>query len=69
MPIYEYKCANCNEVFDEFQSMGASNDNVKCPKCGALKPERLFSAFASSGLSSGGSVSSASSCSSTGPFT
>jgi putative FmdB family regulatory protein len=69
MPIYEYKCTNCNEVFDEFQPVGASNENVKCPNCGTLKPDRLLSAFSSSGSSVGGSVSSAGSCSSSGPFT
>ncbi len=35
MPIYEYKCKNCDDVFEEFQSMGASSESVKCPKCGS----------------------------------
>jgi len=49
MPIYEYRCPNCGHVFDQFQPMSADNSDVKCPKCGTPRPERLFSAFAMSG--------------------
>lgn len=70
MPIYEYKCNQCDHVFEEFQSMGAGNDSVKCPNCGTPKPERLFSAFASSGGSAvGGSVATSGGCSPSSPFT
>ncbi len=32
MPTYEYKCLNCNHIFEVFQSMSA--EPVKeCPKC------------------------------------
>jgi putative FmdB family regulatory protein len=57
MPIYEYSCKNCGEVFEEFQSIGASNEKVNCPKCGTPRPERILSAFSSSGVSSMGAVS------------
>ncbi len=69
MPIYEYKCKNCDDVFEEFQSMGASSESLKCPKCGTTAPDRLFSAFASSVSNTGNAVSSGSSCSSGSPFT
>lgn len=66
MPIYEYKCHKCSNLFDVFQSICATNENLNCPSCGESKPERIFSTFgtrsASSSASSGG-------CSSTGPFT
>jgi putative FmdB family regulatory protein len=68
MPIYEYKCSNCNEVFEEFQTIGGSNENLICPKCNTPRPERIFSAFASTGNSMG-SLSSGGGCSSNGPFT
>lgn len=55
MPIYEYRCINCGHIFDKFQSMGADNSNVECPECATPRPERLFSAFASGGNTSGGS--------------
>ncbi|MBD3288189.1 zinc ribbon domain-containing protein [candidate division KSB1 bacterium] len=51
MPIYEYKCQNCGEKFEEFQSVGSGNEDVACPNCGTPRPERLFSAFSSSGTS------------------
>ena len=67
MPIYEYQCKNCNEKFEEFQSLGAGNEGVICPKCGSSKPEKLFSAFSSSGVSN--IVPSGSSCGPAGsPF-
>jgi len=49
MPIYEYKCKHCGHVFDEFQKVGDTGENLKCPSCGAAKPEKMFSAFASCG--------------------
>lgn len=68
MPIYEYKCQNCGEIFEEFQSIGAGNEYVVCPKCGTARPERLFSAFSSAGISAG-AVSSRGSCGPSGsPF-
>ncbi|HEX9975262.1 MAG TPA: zinc ribbon domain-containing protein [bacterium] len=67
MPIYEYKCNKCENRFDVFQSIGASNENLNCPICGEPKPERLFSIFGA-GINSSPSGSTAG-CSSTGPFT
>lgn len=66
MPIYEYKCKKCGNLFDVFQSIGASGENLNCPSCGEPKPERIFSAFgtANSSLATGGSIG----CRSTGPF-
>jgi len=41
MPIYEYKCENCNSIFEEFQN---ANDKplTKCKKCGG-KLKKIFS--------------------------
>jgi len=54
MPIYEYRCKNCNHIFDKLQSIGASNEDVYCPECNSPEPERLLSTFSSSGAGSGG---------------
>jgi putative FmdB family regulatory protein len=43
MPIYEFRCLSCQELF-EFLQMG-SDDSVeaKCPNCGAESFERVMS--------------------------
>ena len=43
MPIYEFKCGNCDEFF-EILIMGNGDDNdVKCPKCASVSFERVLS--------------------------
>ncbi|MGQ9713606.1 MAG: FmdB family zinc ribbon protein [Anaerolineae bacterium] len=46
MPIYEYRCAQCNAVFQRlFRSLKEVEDTeVRCPTCGAEEVRRLFSA-------------------------
>ena len=34
MPIYEYKCTKCNEVFEVIQKI-SEKPLDKCPKCGS----------------------------------
>ena len=63
MPIYEYKCSQCGHQFDVLQRIGADGSDLTCPGCGTAKPEKMVSAFASSG---GGSDSYAPSTSSAG---
>ena len=33
MPIYEYRCDDCNQIFEEWQS-GFEEKEVACPVCG-----------------------------------
>ena len=33
MPTYEYKCENCDHLFEHFQTM-TSKPLRKCPECG-----------------------------------
>lgn len=42
MPIYEYKCYNCDYEFEVFQKMSESSIS-KCPKCEEDKVKRLIS--------------------------
>jgi putative FmdB family regulatory protein len=72
MPIFEYKCDECDEEFEKLV-MG-SNPEIECPKCGSKKVTKKFSLFGVSGgdkpaPSSGGSgcsSCSSSSCSTCG---
>jgi putative FmdB family regulatory protein len=45
MPIYEYKCKTCGEQFEQYRPLSGSDETVKCPRCGANKPERQFSFY------------------------
>jgi len=46
MPIYEYQCTNCGYRFELRRSLADSDSEIKCPKCGAEHPPRVFSVFA-----------------------
>ncbi len=41
MPIYEYRCCNCGEVFERIQ-LGAG-EAVRCPRCRHHEVEKLLS--------------------------
>ena len=43
MPVYEYKCTQCGVKFEILRGITSTNEAVKCPSCGAEKPERLLS--------------------------
>jgi putative FmdB family regulatory protein len=64
MPIYEYRCTACDNKFSRLQNIGASHDNIRCPKCENENVERVLSAFASTSGSPDVACPSASSCSS-----
>ena len=65
MPLYEYRCGKCSEVFETLVRGGSNGGAVKCPRCGSRKSEKLFSVFASHGTAARASSGAAcSSCSS-----
>ncbi len=35
MPIYEYLCIKCNNIFSALQKMGATEKETCCPGCGS----------------------------------
>lgn len=55
MPIYEYKCDKCGDLFSALV-MSYANDAVKCPSCGSTEVTKKLSAF-SCACSSGGAGS------------
>jgi putative FmdB family regulatory protein len=52
MPLYEYRCADCQERFEVLQSLGEGSEGLTCPRCGGSQVEKQFSTF--SGVSSSG---------------
>jgi putative FmdB family regulatory protein len=69
MPIFEFKCAKCQEYI-EILVMGAADDQVqmKCPKCGSEELERIMSStnfnMAPDGAAKSGSSTRTRTCSS-----
>jgi putative FmdB family regulatory protein len=56
MPLYEYKCLDCETCFDTLRSMGDADAPIACPKCGSENTGRqisLFSAIGSQGVITG----------------
>lgn len=43
MPIYEYLCEACSELFSRLQKMGAGEGETPCPKCGSTEVKRQIS--------------------------
>lgn len=43
MPLYEYRCESCGH---RFEALVQGSEKPSCSACGALKLEKLFSAFA-----------------------
>jgi putative FmdB family regulatory protein len=41
MPIYEFRCANCGETFEEL--VPAEGTTLACPACGSVDSERVLS--------------------------
>ncbi|WP_339731429.1 FmdB family zinc ribbon protein [uncultured Gimesia sp.] len=45
MPTYDYECSQCDNKWEEFQSI-TSKPLRKCPACGKLKAKRVIGAGA-----------------------
>ena len=56
MPIFEYKCTECNSNYDVFHKTKEKEEDIVCPSCSSKSHVKLMSAFSSvmsSGSSSG----------------
>ncbi len=36
MPIYEYSCSKCNNVFEEWSKSHTDSEQATCPQCGVV---------------------------------
>jgi putative FmdB family regulatory protein len=43
MPIYEFRCLKCNEVFEILMVRTEDEVEMKCPNCGSENFERVLS--------------------------
>ncbi len=50
MPIYEYICGACGELFSKLRKMREADAPVSCPKCGSNEAKRQISACAIGGV-------------------
>lgn len=49
MPIYEYQCQQCGNVFSHFWrsiTAASENDSLQCPNCGSESTTRVVSQVA-----------------------
>lgn len=70
MPLYEYRCQDCKNLFEALVSSHSKADEMKCPKCGSALVKRTISAasFRLAGGSSSIPSGALSGCSSKGGF-
>jgi len=46
MPTYEYRCHDCERVFDRVESLAAHGDkNPRCPNCKSKNVEQVLTTF------------------------
>jgi putative FmdB family regulatory protein len=55
MPIYEYRCEDCNEDFELFVRSVSQQANPTCPRCGSRRVKKAVSLLGL-GKASGSSV-------------
>ncbi|MDE0397522.1 MAG: zinc ribbon domain-containing protein [Candidatus Poribacteria bacterium] len=49
MPIFEYRCNDCETEFEVLARTGNAKELPKCPRCGTHDTKKRFSAFATAG--------------------
>lgn len=56
MPLYEYRCQECDHRFEVLQRIGEGAEGIVCPSCDAEAVSKQYSTFAAS---SGGAAEAA----------
>lgn len=49
MPIFEYECPGCGQLFEKLVKSASQADHVICPNCGGKHVRRKMSTFALKG--------------------
>ncbi|OQY73889.1 MAG: hypothetical protein B6D44_05740 [Ignavibacteriales bacterium UTCHB2] len=63
LPVFEYKCNNCNSKFEVFHKSLTNPENVSCPQCHSKENQKVFSTFSSVGFSTSSSGCETGNCS------
>jgi putative FmdB family regulatory protein len=45
MPIYEFKCSKCGDIFEVMGSYAEREKEHNCPKCGSMDVKQAISLF------------------------
>jgi putative FmdB family regulatory protein len=45
MPIYEYECCACGEIFERIHKVEEGSEGISCPACHAPAPRKRVTAF------------------------
>jgi len=48
MPVFEYRCNNCDTKFEVLHKSHKDEDKIYCPECNSVDNKKLFSAFSHS---------------------
>ena len=46
MPIYEYRCNECDSVTEILEGVGGGSEAARCGNCGSTDVAKVFSSFA-----------------------
>ncbi len=68
MPLYEYRCPDCDETFDLFRPLADRDQPISCPRCGGMRARRALSRVSASVKGSYPCGSSAPACGGGGSF-
>lgn len=66
MPLYEYKCLQCDKTFEKLVRSSFGEQDVSCPNCGRREVKRLVSLCGLTGVSRDTGYSSSASCAPSG---
>ena len=43
MPVYDYRCTECNKTYDVYHKGREVSEDIVCPSCGSLHHKKLMS--------------------------
>ncbi len=49
MPVYEYRCQDCQKKYEQLRRMADADRDLVCPQCASNRVELLFSCFSAGG--------------------